>query len=109
MYWYITLLSRFAQIKNCTIDESKSDPACQTTLPSLAADAGSVQKILSIVLGVIAGATLVFIIISALRFVLSQGEPDKVAKARNAVIFASIGLGIVLSAEVIVYFVLGRL
>ena len=46
-------------------------------------------------LGVIA---FLVIVIAGLRFILSQGDPDKSAKARNTVIYAVVGLVIAVSA-----------
>lgn len=116
---YIYLVfSKFAQVNNCTNDQLpkfndqgqliSGDPSCQTTLPNIAADSGHLHTILQLIFGVIAAATVIFIIISAIRFVMSQGEPDKVANARNAVVFACIGLAVALSAEIIVTFVLNN-
>lgn len=101
--------THFAQLKNCTQDQARSDPTCQTTLPPTPADAAHFKLILQYALGIIAAATVVYIVLSGLKFVASQGEPEKVAKARNSIIFACIGLAIVLSADIIVTFVLKSL
>jgi hypothetical protein len=52
---------------------------------------------------------VIVIIISAMSMVAAQGDPQKVATARQTVIFASVGLAIAVSAETIVYFVIGKL
>ncbi|HSX43799.1 MAG TPA: pilin [Patescibacteria group bacterium] len=103
------MIMRFAQVKNCTPDQAKTDPSCQTTLPTISADGAHVQQLLQLFLGIVAALTLIYIIIAAIRFVLSQGEPDKISKARNSIIFAAIGLAIILSAEIIVTFVLNSI
>ncbi len=77
--------------------------------PTVSADDQSVTKIVSLALGVIAAVTVIFIIISALRYTTSLGDPQATARARNSIIYASIGLAVVVSAEVIVAFVLGHL
>jgi hypothetical protein len=83
---------------------------CQTGLPTPGASAGNLQNILQIIFGVLAlVAILVIIIWGGLRFVTAQGDPQEVAKARNTIIYAGIGLGVAVSGEIIVSFVLNRL
>lgn len=78
--------------------------------PNVPADDSSVQKILELALGVIASVTVIFIIINAIRYSTSLGgDPKANEKIRNSIIYAAIGLAVVLGAEVIVMFVLGRL
>lgn len=81
---------------------------CDTGLPTVSADS-SLQIILQLVFGVLASVAVLVIIISAIRFNLSQGDPQKVSKARSTIIFALVGLVIALSAEAIVTFVLGNI
>ena len=55
------------------------------------------------------GATaVVVIIISGFTMVTSGDKPDSVAKARNSIIYASIGLVVIVSAKLITSFILGR-
>lgn len=77
--------------------------------PTVSADNGSVQKIVALALGIIAAVTVIFIIISALRYSTSLGDPQASARIRNSIIYAAVGLAVVMSAEVIVVFVLSRL
>ena len=74
------IATRFAQIKNCTIDQAKNDPTCQTTLPTISANTASVQKILGIAFAVIGAMTVIFIIITAIRFVLSEGRNPRLLR-----------------------------
>lgn len=58
----------------------------------------------------IAGAIAVLLItISAFRYVVSQGDPQSVAKAKNGILNALIGLGICILAISIVTFMLKNL
>jgi hypothetical protein len=52
---------------------------------------------------------LIIIILAGIRFITSQGNPDNLAKARNTIIFAAVGLAVSLGALTIVTFVVGRL
>lgn len=111
-YVYLVFNSFFhhiGQLKNCTQDQATSEPTCQTTLPQVTADADHFRSIIQYVLGIIAAATVVYIVLTGIKFVMSQGEPDKVSKARNSIVFACIGLAIVLSADIIITFAIKSL
>ncbi len=72
-------------------------------------NADPVKIIFNIFLGV-AGATAVLIItIQALRFTLSRGDPNTISKAKNGIIYALIGLVIIIFAATLVNFVFGQL
>jgi len=101
-------ITLFAQtIKNCA--PGATDPSCQTMLPQVSANDASVKIILQLVFGIISAATVIFILVSSLKFVTSQGDPQSIAKARQSILYAIIGLVIALSAEAIVTFTLGRI
>lgn len=62
------------------------------------------------VLAIIAGAVAVIIIVvSGLRYVLSEGDPAKAAQARNGIIYAAVGLVVIVAAQSIITFVLDRI
>jgi len=63
----------------------------------------NIINILSIVIGIIA---VIMIIINGLRFITSGGDSQKVASARNGIIYALVGLLFVALAQIIVKFVL---
>lgn len=68
-----------------------------------------VQAGLQVFFGIAAAITVLYIAISALRIVLARGNSQDVVKARDSIIYASVGLVITLSGFVIVTFVLGRI
>lgn len=63
-------------------------------------------QILTIVVGVI---VVFVIIISGVRFVTSQGDPNSVSQARNGLLYGIIGLIIAASAQLVVSFILSKL
>lgn len=67
--------------------------------------AGAVQTILQIVFGISGAIALLIIVISGLRYVLSTGDPGKMSQAKNAIVYALVGLAIALSGFSIVTFV----
>ena len=62
--------------------------------------------LLSFVAGVIA---VVMIIIAGLRYITSQGSSEATAGARNTIIYAVIGIAVVVLSQVIVRFVVSRI
>jgi len=81
---------------------------CETGLPKVGAGNGEIQQILKIVFGVIAALAVLMIVIAGFRFVIAQGSPQEVTKARNTILYALIGLVVALAAEAIVALVLGK-
>lgn len=76
-----------------------------TKLPQASPDrAGPV--IINIVFSIIGAIALLIIVISGFRFVISSGEPEKVAKARQSIIYAVVGLVVTISAAAILNFVI---
>lgn len=79
--------------------------------PELPVDAKDVENlaIVNIAFGLLAAVAVLVIVISGVQFILSRGDPQKAANARNTIIYASIGLVLGILAFSIVRFVLGRL
>jgi hypothetical protein len=65
-----------------------------------------VVNILSIIIGV---AAVIILIIAGIQYMLSTGDPTKVNNAKNAILYALIGLMVAVAAQVIVRFVVGKL
>ena len=99
-------LMRFAQIVNCPAGATNCNG--DTNLPQVAANNDTLRIVLSFVFGIIAALTVIYIIINALRYSTSLGDPQANARLRNSIIYAAVGLVVALSAEVIVQFTLGR-
>ena len=64
--------------------------------------------ILSIVFGIVGALALLFITISGLRYITSAGDPQKIAQAKEGIIYALVGLTIAISAEAIVVFFISK-
>jgi hypothetical protein len=79
---------------------------CSTT-PSNGIDLngviGAVVNILSIVVGILA---VIMIIFGGFRYITSAGDSGKITNAKNTIIYALVGLIIVVLAQAIVRFVL---
>lgn len=77
--------------------------------PSTNLQSSTLTTVLQIVFGIAGGIALLIVVISGLQFVLSQGDPQRTAKARNAIIYALVGLLVCILAFSIVTFVVGNL
>lgn len=78
-------------------------------LPSPATDNDTLQKIFNIVFVTVGAAAVLVITIAGLSYILAQGDTKKTAQAKDAIMYALIGLAVSISALVIVRFVLGGL
>jgi len=77
-------------------------------LPRQSTNSDMLKTVLSIVFGIVGALAFLMIVISGLRYVLSDGDPGRISKAKNGIIYSLIGLLIALTAEAIVAFVVGR-
>lgn len=68
-----------------------------------------VTSIYELIFAIIGGIALIIIIISGIKFMTSQGDPQATAKARNTIIYAGVGLAVSVSAFSIIAFVLDKL
>lgn len=82
--------------------------SCSTGLPTVAANQNNLAVIMQLAFGVIGAVAVIVIMVGALSMIAAQGDPAKVAKGRQTVIFALVGLAIAISAEAIVTFTLGK-
>ncbi|TXG75976.1 hypothetical protein E6P97_04525 [Patescibacteria group bacterium] len=101
------LVSDFAAsaVRTCDPD------VCDTggVFPKVAADSNQVANVMQIVFMVIGIVALIYLIIAGVKLITSLGNPEALKNARQSVIFAAVGLGVALSAELFVTFVLKTL
>lgn len=95
-------------MKSLTLFAQQFDPDI-VNMPKVDANPDSLQNILAVVFGVFAAVAVLVIVLAAIDFATGGGNAEKVSKARNTIIYALVGLVIALTAEAIVYTVLGRL
>ena len=68
-----------------------------------------IQTILNVVFGVVGIVAVIMIIIGGVNYTMSQGDTQKIQKAKNTIMYGIIGLVITLLAFAIVNFVLDGL
>lgn len=78
-----------------------------TNLPGVPADAASIQDILAIVFAIAGAVAFLIVIIAGFQFVISGGDPQKVSKARQTILYAVVGLVVCSVAFTVVKFVVG--
>ena len=82
---------------------------CDTGLPVVGATSNNLQSAIQIVFGIIGVVAVIMVVYGGLQFVMAQGDTQSVAKARKTLMYALIGLGVSVSAEIIVTFVVDKL
>jgi len=86
--------------------EVKSAAGCGDKGASVDSTMKTVGTILNFVIGFVAVIAVIIIVVAGINMTVSQGEPGKVAKARNMIIYAAIGLVVAILAFAIVNFAL---
>lgn len=84
-----------AEAAVCNVDNE--DPISGTN--------GLLANIANIVAYVAGAASIILIIVAAIRFITSGGDPGGVKKARDTIVYALIGIAIVVLARTIIYYV----
>lgn len=90
--WFAAQVEAPEAIKNTSV---KLD---NTTLPT----------IFNAVLGIAAAVAVAFIVFGGIKYVLSRGEPDEIKQARDTILYAIIGLIVVVVSFMLVNFVIGK-
>ena len=90
---------------------SSSSAVCsnKTTTDPVTGSDGIILKAANIIALVTGIAAVFIIIVSGLQFILSSGDPSKVTKAKDSILFAVIGLVVIVVARSIVVLVINRL
>ena len=79
---------------------------CDTGLPQVSASSANLQTILQLLFGALGALAVIMILIGAIQFITSSGDPQAVTKARETIIYSLVGLLVCVSAEIIVTFIL---
>lgn len=87
---------------------SQSDLRNMTSLPT-GIGKSNLENALTIAFGIAGGIALIVVAYGGLKFVLSQGNPQEITKAKNTVVDGLIGLSIIIASGGIVGFVVAAL
>lgn len=69
----------------------------------------AVQAVLGVAYGAIGAIAVIYIVIGAIKFATSTGDPGKAASARNTIIYALVGLVVAIAAGTITDFVISEI
>lgn len=95
----------------CSGDAANS-PVCQDANGggnSIFGSGGVLVQVVNILTIIIGVAAVIVIIIAGIQYMLSTGDATKTNNAKNAILYALVGLGVAIAARVIVPFILTRL
>lgn len=81
----------------------------ETGLPKTAADSSQIDTVIQIAIAILAALSVLMIVIAGFRFILGQGSPQEVAKARTTIIYAIVGLLLAFCAQALLTLALDRL
>lgn len=95
----MSFLTRFAAITENQVQN----------LPKPDLGGPTVQHALQLFFGVAGAVAFLVIILSGLKYVLSRGDANAIKNAKEAIIYAVVGLVITMTGYGIVTFVIGRL
>lgn len=94
-----------------TVTDTTTSSVCkekENTGNPLVGPDGIITKVIQILVIILGIAAVIVIMVAGLSFVLSSGDPAKIATARNAIIYASVGLAVAVLAQTLVVFVLKK-
>ena len=100
MYSKLINIKYFAASISCPDGETGCNGS--TNLPGSTPTNGTISTVLELALGVIGIVAVIYIIIAGLQLVTSGGNPEAAKKARETIIYATIGLVVCVIAEFIV-------
>lgn len=73
------------------------------------ATGGTIANVLKLVFGVAGAVSVLIVTIGGFRYVISQGNPQETAKAKDTIIYALIGLVVCIFAFAITGFVVNKI
>lgn len=91
------------------IGNACSTPISVSPLPHSSTDSSQIKTILDMLFAIIGAISLLIITLAGFRYIVSRGESAEIAGAKNAIIYALIGLVVAILAFTIVNFVVGSL
>ena len=84
-------------------------PADGINLPNVDASDIKLKVALSIFFAIMGAVSVLMVTIAGFRYILGQGDPQSMNKAKNTIVYALIGLFVSASAFLIINVVLGAL
>jgi phosphotransferase system glucose/maltose/N-acetylglucosamine-specific IIC component len=77
-----------------------------TNLPHAQATQGRLDAIVALIFGILGSVAVLILVLGGIKYITAKGNPGDLAKARDTILYAVIGLIIVIMAYAIVAFVI---
>lgn len=87
------------------LDKSKLDIPKDGNGDPIALNGTTTERVLQMVFGVAGGVAMIMIIIGGFKYISSLGNPQNVAKAKDTILYAVIGLVVCIAGYAVVQFV----
>jgi hypothetical protein len=78
-------------------------------LPKPEANQARIDTILGVVFGLMGLIAVLMLVIGGFKYIISKGDPREMAQAKNTIIYALVGLGVVIMSYTIVTFVVNNI
>lgn len=72
------------------------------------ADNATVQNIFNVVLALAGAVAVAFVVFGGIKYTLSQGEQNQIKQAKDTILYALIGIVVVLASFMLVNYVIGK-
>jgi hypothetical protein len=95
---------------NC--GQAGDSTVCQTrgnTTDPIAGPQGVVVKVTNIVAFVAGAAAVLFIVFAGIKYITAQGDAQQISQAKQSIIYAAVGLVMIVLARQIINYVLSRI
>lgn len=93
----------------CSSAEAQNSEVCKSQGGTNNPVTDTIAKVVTFISIIAGSVAVIVIIIAGIRFVISSGDSAKVASARNTILYAVVGLVVVVLSNAIIMFVLSRI
>lgn len=70
---------------------------------------GVIRKVTQVIATIAGAAAVIIIVLSGIRYITSGGDAEGVSRAKKTIIFAAVGLIVIVMAQALINFVLNRI
>lgn len=94
----------------CDQGGTKSSSACsdQTTKNPLTGNNGVLRRVTRIVAVITGSVAVIMVLVGGIMYITSGGDPGKVSTAKNTVVYAAVGLVIIVLAQALIAFIISK-
>lgn len=79
------------------------------TADPISGSSGSLMKVTNIVAWVAGMAAVLFVVLAGIKYITSQGDPQQISQAKQSIIYAAVGIVVIVATRMIIGFVLGNI